>query len=186
MSYQIGRSHRHGMHKNSEFSVVLTRLTCPWSFCLIWTNVVRILRYRHQCGTRSRRRVHEAPTPYRHRSVPESHDMPRMPSSPNERRDLCIGRIFCCLLYQMETLDAKTSLMFIFAYTVALIVFVYITYGRSIESSNHMLTLHQPVRILAVFVISPMLFYKGIIYKDVVIQSCAVLLFTWDLYWLIR
>jgi len=86
----------------------------------------------------------------------------------------------------METLDAKTSLMFIFAYTVALIVFVYITYGRSIESSNHMLTLHQPVRILAVFVISPMLFYKGIIYKDVVIQSCAVLLFTWDLYWLIR
>ena len=92
----------------------------------------------------------------------------------------------------MQTLHVKTnSLIFIFAYIVALIVVVQTNYGRSIESSqqtrpDRMLTSHQPVRILAVFVIAPILFHKSIEYDDMFITSFAMLLFTWDLFWLMR
>ena len=42
----------------------------------------------------------------------------------------------------------------------------------------------QPGRILAVFVIAPILLYKGYIYQDKFIIAFAVILFFWDLYWL--
>ena len=43
----------------------------------------------------------------------------------------------------------------------------------------------QPGRIFAVFVASPILFYKGIAYNDVFIIAFAIGLFGWDLYWLL-
>lgn len=43
----------------------------------------------------------------------------------------------------------------------------------------------QPGRIIAVFIISPILAYKGIKYKDWFILIFAFVLFCWDLYWLI-
>jgi hypothetical protein len=43
----------------------------------------------------------------------------------------------------------------------------------------------QPGRILAVFIISPILAYKGIIYDDWFIFIFAVILYAWDLYWLL-
>jgi hypothetical protein len=43
----------------------------------------------------------------------------------------------------------------------------------------------QPGRILAVFVISPILLWKGLQYKDWFIILFAVVLFGWDLYWLL-
>ena len=43
----------------------------------------------------------------------------------------------------------------------------------------------QPGRILAVFVFAPILLFKGIKFRDLFIIVFAVLLFTWDLYWLI-
>lgn len=42
----------------------------------------------------------------------------------------------------------------------------------------------QPGRVIAVFVISPLLAYKGYIYKDIFISSFAVTLFIWDIYWM--
>jgi hypothetical protein len=43
----------------------------------------------------------------------------------------------------------------------------------------------QPGRLAAVFVVSPILAKKGWQYNDKFIQAFSVLLFTWDLYWLI-
>jgi len=43
----------------------------------------------------------------------------------------------------------------------------------------------QPGRVIAVFVISPILAKKGIEYKDNFISVFAAALFTWDLFWLI-
>ena len=43
----------------------------------------------------------------------------------------------------------------------------------------------QPGRFLAVFIISPILLYKGYQYRDWFIMSFAIILFLWDLYWLL-
>lgn len=43
----------------------------------------------------------------------------------------------------------------------------------------------QPGRILAVFVLAPLIFMKGLKYKDVFLIVFAVVLFLWDLYWLL-
>jgi len=43
----------------------------------------------------------------------------------------------------------------------------------------------QPGRVIAVFVISPVLFYKGYIYNDYFILLFSIILFCWDLYWLV-
>ena len=43
----------------------------------------------------------------------------------------------------------------------------------------------QPGRVLAVFVIAPILLYKGMKYKDYFILLFAIILFLWDLYWLL-
>ena len=92
----------------------------------------------------------------------------------------------------MQALNVQSnSLIFICAYIVALIAVVQISYGRSMESTNrnrhnHILTTDQPGRILAVFVLAPILFFKSVEHNDAFIHSFAVLLFTWDLYWLIR
>jgi len=40
----------------------------------------------------------------------------------------------------------------------------------------------QPGRLLAVFVISPILLCKGVFYNDLFIIIFAILLFCWDLY----
>lgn len=42
----------------------------------------------------------------------------------------------------------------------------------------------QPGRILAVFLVSPILAYKGIQYQDAFIKAFSLTLFSWDLYWL--
>lgn len=42
----------------------------------------------------------------------------------------------------------------------------------------------QPGRVLAVFVISPILLFKGIKYKDYFIIVFAIILCIWDLFWL--
>jgi hypothetical protein len=43
----------------------------------------------------------------------------------------------------------------------------------------------QPGRFIAVFFIAPILLYKGLVYNDAFITAFAVILFVWDLYWLI-
>lgn len=43
----------------------------------------------------------------------------------------------------------------------------------------------QPGRVVAVFVVSPILAKKGLDYGDNFIQAFSVLLFTWDFYWLL-
>jgi len=40
-------------------------------------------------------------------------------------------------------------------------------------------------RLIAVFIIAPILLVKGLYYKDTFIQIFALLLFIWDLYWLL-
>ena len=44
----------------------------------------------------------------------------------------------------------------------------------------------QPGRIVAVFVVSPLLLQKGIAYEDTFIKAFALVLFSWDLWWLLR
>lgn len=43
----------------------------------------------------------------------------------------------------------------------------------------------QPGRFLAVFFFAPILFIKGYRYHDMFIICFAIVLFVWDLYWLI-
>lgn len=43
----------------------------------------------------------------------------------------------------------------------------------------------QPGRVLAVVVFAPLILWKGLKYKDWFLILFAVLLFGWDLYWLI-
>jgi hypothetical protein len=43
----------------------------------------------------------------------------------------------------------------------------------------------QPGRVLAVFVIAPILLYKGYKYHDWFIFIFAIILFFWDLFWLV-
>lgn len=43
----------------------------------------------------------------------------------------------------------------------------------------------QPGRVLAVFVVSPILLFKGLKYKDYFIIIFAIILFFWDLYWIL-
>ena len=44
----------------------------------------------------------------------------------------------------------------------------------------------QPGRFLAVFVFAPFIIYKGNIYKDNYLIMFGILLFCWDLYWIIN
>ena len=43
----------------------------------------------------------------------------------------------------------------------------------------------QPGRIIAVFVVAPILLLKGVRYRDLFIAAFALILFVWDLYWLL-
>ena len=43
----------------------------------------------------------------------------------------------------------------------------------------------QPGRVVAVFVVSPVLAFKGIAYNDAFIEAFAASLFLWDLWWLL-
>lgn len=43
----------------------------------------------------------------------------------------------------------------------------------------------QPGRVLAVFVLAPIILYKGIHYDDPFLVLFAIMLFFWDLYWLL-
>ena len=52
------------------------------------------------------------------------------------------------------------------------------------ESQFNVFTSDQSGRILAVFLVAPILFSKGIIYNDEFIIIFAVILFLWDLHWL--
>ena len=40
----------------------------------------------------------------------------------------------------------------------------------------------QPGRLFAVFIISPILFFKGVFYNDIFIVFFSIILFFWDLY----
>lgn len=48
-----------------------------------------------------------------------------------------------------------------------------------------MVSTDQPGRLCAVFYIAPILFLKGIEYNDLFIIIFAIVLFCWDLYWII-
>lgn len=43
----------------------------------------------------------------------------------------------------------------------------------------------QPGRILAVILFAPILIYKGYLYSDIFLVFFGILLFIWDLYWLL-
>ena len=47
-------------------------------------------------------------------------------------------------------------------------------------------TTDQPGRVVAVFVVSPVLAVKGARYDDAFITAFSVALFAWDLWWLLR
>ena len=47
-----------------------------------------------------------------------------------------------------------------------------------------MVATDQPGRVVAVFVVSPILAHKGMMYDDAFIKAFAVALFCWDLWWL--
>ena len=49
----------------------------------------------------------------------------------------------------------------------------------------NILNTDQPGRILAVFFIAPILAFKGLKYDDWFIFVFALILFAWDLYWLV-
>lgn len=49
-----------------------------------------------------------------------------------------------------------------------------------------MIETDQPGRYMAVFGFAPILFYKSIKYKDRFIGTFAVVLFLWDLYWIVN
>ena len=44
----------------------------------------------------------------------------------------------------------------------------------------------QPGRIFAILIFSPLLIYKGGIYEDYILILLGILLFLWDLYWIIN
>lgn len=43
----------------------------------------------------------------------------------------------------------------------------------------------QPGRVLACFLFAPIIGFKGIDYKDAFLILFAILLFSWDMYWII-
>ena len=43
----------------------------------------------------------------------------------------------------------------------------------------------QPGRLLAVFILAPLIAYKACIYNDLFLLIFSIMLFIWDLYWLI-
>ena len=43
----------------------------------------------------------------------------------------------------------------------------------------------QPGRVLAIFVFAPLILFKGLKYQDAFLIVFAILLFIWDLYWLL-
>lgn len=48
-----------------------------------------------------------------------------------------------------------------------------------------LLSTDQPGRVAAVFIFAPLLLFKGIQYNDMFISFFGLLLYLWDLYWLI-
>lgn len=43
----------------------------------------------------------------------------------------------------------------------------------------------QPGRLVALIIVAPILFYKGLKYNDLFIIVFSIVLFLWDLYWLL-
>jgi hypothetical protein len=43
----------------------------------------------------------------------------------------------------------------------------------------------QPGRLLAVFILAPIIAYKSYVYNDLFLLIFSIMLFIWDLYWLI-
>ena len=43
----------------------------------------------------------------------------------------------------------------------------------------------QPGRFFAVFILAPLIAYKACVYNDLFLLIFSIMLFTWDLYWLI-
>jgi hypothetical protein len=44
----------------------------------------------------------------------------------------------------------------------------------------------QPGRLIAVFILAPLIAYKACIYNDIFLLIFSIMLFMWDLYWLIN
>jgi hypothetical protein len=44
----------------------------------------------------------------------------------------------------------------------------------------------QPGRLIAVFILAPLIAYKACIYNDTFLLIFSIMLFMWDLYWLIN
>jgi hypothetical protein len=62
---------------------------------------------------------------------------------------------------------------------------VHNTYIGTRKLIRRLIITDQPGRYIAVFVISPILAKKGFEYNDIFIQLFSLLLFTWDLFWII-
>jgi hypothetical protein len=50
---------------------------------------------------------------------------------------------------------------------------------------KNILNSDQPGRIIAVFFVAPILLYKSHKYRDISIFFFSIILFSWDMYWLI-
>jgi hypothetical protein len=59
------------------------------------------------------------------------------------------------------------------------------TPSRVFVVAKHLIRTDQPGRVVAVCFVAPILAKKGFEYGDSFIQAFSVILFTWDLYWLI-
>lgn len=61
-----------------------------------------------------------------------------------------------------------------------------IRWPRPVTWASALLQTDQPGRIVAVFIVSPILASKAVAYGDAFIGSFSLALFAWDLYWLVR
>ena len=62
--------------------------------------------------------------------------------------------------------------LYIYLFIILILLYIFICNTKT----------DQPIRYIAVFVVAPLLFYKGYIYKDPLLISIAAGLFGWDLY----
>jgi hypothetical protein len=57
--------------------------------------------------------------------------------------------------------------------------------GVFVGAARRIARTDQIGRVVAVFVVSPVLAYKGVVYDDAFIRAFSVVLFAWDLWWLV-
>ncbi len=78
----------------------------------------------------------------------------------------CVLRVACCMLHAACCMRVATCI-------------------RCIHSIRTLMVSDQPGRIVAVFVVSPILAHKSFAYSDPFLGAFAAALFAWDLWWLL-